>query len=300
MLSTKQVGRSNEPASEANSANNKGPVNKATVACATLPGASVPAATAPLNLVLCGFPRLHAAGLQRLLQEGENPMTVSIDGQRSQLHDYSRDGVQASASSTDLVIVHLGMDGCSNDVEFKKMMNRYLGTPVLALYDRKLVRRAQQTLALGARGVLPNNATVPTLLLTIKAVLLGRVVDSTRLQTNRVSHNTALQHNASLQDATKAVSVKTAAPAPGMQSGIGTNTNSVDNEIDSERHLKLTPRQLQVLASLSEGKPNKLIARDLDVSENTVKAHLKSVFRILGAKNRTEAVSQANRYNLVA
>ncbi|PWB62073.1 MAG: DNA-binding response regulator [Betaproteobacteria bacterium] len=57
----------------------------------------------------------------------------------------------------------------------------------------------------------------------------------------------------------------------------------------------LTPRQQDVLRLLAEGKPNKLIARDLDISEATVKVHLLAVFRALGARNRTEAVVIAQR-----
>lgn len=55
----------------------------------------------------------------------------------------------------------------------------------------------------------------------------------------------------------------------------------------------LSSRQLQVLHCVIEGKPNKVIARELDVSEHTVKAHLSAVFRTLGVHNRTEAVYAA-------
>ncbi len=55
----------------------------------------------------------------------------------------------------------------------------------------------------------------------------------------------------------------------------------------------LTDREKQVFRLLVEGKPNKLIGRNLDISENTVKAHLTAIYRALGAKNRTEAVFEA-------
>jgi DNA-binding NarL/FixJ family response regulator len=59
--------------------------------------------------------------------------------------------------------------------------------------------------------------------------------------------------------------------------------------------LGLTERQSDVLRLLAEGKPNKTIARELDISEATVKVHLVAVFRALGARNRTEAVVIAQR-----
>jgi len=58
----------------------------------------------------------------------------------------------------------------------------------------------------------------------------------------------------------------------------------------------LTPRQVDVLRALARGLPNKLIARELGLSEGTVKAHLLAVFRVLRARNRTEAVVLAQQW----
>ncbi len=52
----------------------------------------------------------------------------------------------------------------------------------------------------------------------------------------------------------------------------------------------LTPRQSEVLALLLQGKPNKLIARELNVSVETVKDHVAAVLRALGVSTRTQAV----------
>lgn len=52
----------------------------------------------------------------------------------------------------------------------------------------------------------------------------------------------------------------------------------------------LTPRQLDVLRLLMRGQPNKLIARELGLTEGTVKIHIASILRTLRARNRTEAV----------
>ena len=54
--------------------------------------------------------------------------------------------------------------------------------------------------------------------------------------------------------------------------------------------LGLTPRQTEVMALLLQGKPNKLIARDLNVSVETVKDHVAAVLRALGVSSRTQAV----------
>jgi DNA-binding NarL/FixJ family response regulator len=57
----------------------------------------------------------------------------------------------------------------------------------------------------------------------------------------------------------------------------------------------LTPRQQQVLQGLSRGLPTKLIARELDLSEHTVKEYIAVIFQALGVHNRTEAVIKASQ-----
>ncbi len=62
---------------------------------------------------------------------------------------------------------------------------------------------------------------------------------------------------------------------------------------EADGHALLTPRELEVLAALAEGMTNKAIARRLDISLHTVKFHVESLFRKLGARTRTEAVAKA-------
>lgn len=57
----------------------------------------------------------------------------------------------------------------------------------------------------------------------------------------------------------------------------------------------LTPRQREVLALLAQGFPNKRISQSLDLTEHTVKTHLKAIFALLGVHNRTQCVSQARQ-----
>ncbi|MBI5304470.1 MAG: response regulator transcription factor [Chloroflexi bacterium] len=62
---------------------------------------------------------------------------------------------------------------------------------------------------------------------------------------------------------------------------------------------ELTPRESQVLRLLAEGKSNKTIARELDISEHTVKFHVNAILGKLNAQSRTEAVVIATRLGLV-
>jgi Response regulator containing a CheY-like receiver domain and an HTH DNA-binding domain len=62
---------------------------------------------------------------------------------------------------------------------------------------------------------------------------------------------------------------------------------------------ELTSREMDVLRLLAEGKPNKLIAADLSISEVTVKSHVLSLFRKLNVLSRTEAIAVAHRKGLL-
>ncbi len=62
----------------------------------------------------------------------------------------------------------------------------------------------------------------------------------------------------------------------------------------------LTVREREVLGLLGRGLSNKMIARDLRISEHTVKFHVSSVYAKLGAASRTEAVSLGARLGLIS
>lgn len=70
-------------------------------------------------------------------------------------------------------------------------------------------------------------------------------------------------------------------------------------EVASGAAPKLTPRQADVLACISQGLSNKITAQRLDMSEKTVKAHVTAILRALGATNRVRAVALAREYALV-
>ena len=65
------------------------------------------------------------------------------------------------------------------------------------------------------------------------------------------------------------------------------------------RHAALTTRQLEVLTLLCLGKPNKVIARDLNLSENTVRVHVAAIFVQLRVNSRSTALLMAQRLGLL-
>lgn len=63
---------------------------------------------------------------------------------------------------------------------------------------------------------------------------------------------------------------------------------------------RLSPRQFDALRGLARGLPTKSIARELNLSEYTVKEYIGTLFKALGVRNRTEAVIAAGRLRLLA
>ena len=61
----------------------------------------------------------------------------------------------------------------------------------------------------------------------------------------------------------------------------------------------LTPRQLDVLRLMGQSKPNKIIARELDLSEGTVKLHVTAILKALNVTNRTGAVIAGKEMGLI-
>jgi DNA-binding NarL/FixJ family response regulator len=64
------------------------------------------------------------------------------------------------------------------------------------------------------------------------------------------------------------------------------------------RAAQLTPQQHRVLSLMAEGKPNKVIAFEMQITEPTVKSHVTEILRRLGVQSRTQAVIVAQKLGL--
>jgi two-component system nitrate/nitrite response regulator NarL len=71
--------------------------------------------------------------------------------------------------------------------------------------------------------------------------------------------------------------------------------NTVKPKLADLTGCKLSPREAEILNCLREGAPNKVIARKLDVTEATIKVHVKAILRKIGASNRTQAAMWASQ-----
>ena len=77
-------------------------------------------------------------------------------------------------------------------------------------------------------------------------------------------------------------------------------TQEIQSQIDADPPIsKLSPRQMDILASVTRGLSNADIALELGINIVTVKTHITSIFEKLGAANRSEAVAIALRKHLL-
>jgi two-component system nitrate/nitrite response regulator NarL len=81
----------------------------------------------------------------------------------------------------------------------------------------------------------------------------------------------------------------------GSADGNGSNHSSRGDGI-----LQLSGREKQVLACLTRGESNKLIARNCSIAEATVKVHLKAILRKISVRNRTQAALWAMAHDMLA
>jgi two-component system nitrate/nitrite response regulator NarL len=68
-----------------------------------------------------------------------------------------------------------------------------------------------------------------------------------------------------------------------------------ESKLSELKACKLSAREAEILGCLREGAPNKIIARQFDVTEATVKVHVKAILRKIGVANRTQAAMWASQ-----
>ena len=185
----------------------------------------------------------------------------------------------ADHADLDLVILDLalpGLDGLSAIAEFGRSRPEL---PVIVLSASEDAQQARAALARGALGYVPKSASrhAPRRLSRASVVRVFRPrLSAVRLVLNGEIYVPPL------------VLGDSAAPKPAAHA-VRTN---------SGRPL-LTERQIDVLKRLSEGQSNKTIARDLDLSEKNVKAHVTAIFRALNVANRTQAAAAGHGAGLI-
>jgi DNA-binding NarL/FixJ family response regulator len=178
-------------------------------------------------------------------------------------------------SNFDLVLLDLNLgdaDGFDVLVEFRA---KYPALPVVVVSASDRASDVIRAIDSGAMGFVPKRASNDTLFEALHMVMSGGIY---------VPPMTMGSEPPSKREAGDTVpSVLRVLREQAHDSGFQTNPVPL-------AQLGLTPRQAEVLALLLKGHPNKLIARELHLSVETVKDHVAAVLRTLGVSSRTQAV----------
>jgi DNA-binding NarL/FixJ family response regulator len=164
-----------------------------------------------------------------------------------------------------LVVVYIRSEGLTNTWVQNALELLRVGLPeasAVVLSDRDDVEEVNRALTQGVRGYIPTSVECEVVVAALRLIGAGGTF-------------------------VPAGTLRSTAAKPDDQPEGGRQRRSDG--------LDLTPRELSVIDLLREGKPNKLIARQLDMQENTVKVHVRNILRKLNAANRTHAAFVANR-----
>jgi len=207
--------------------------------------------------------------LQSVIQSlGNDTTVVGVGSARA-----ARDTLKADADF-DLVLLdlHLGdADGFEVLVEFRRT---YPALPVVVVSASDRHSDVIKAIDLGAMGFVPKRASNDSLFEALNMVMSGGIY---------IPPMTLGSEPAPKQEGDTIPSVLRVVGEHAQDSSFpGAKSPLAD--------VGLTPRQTDVLALLLKGLPNKLIARELNLSVETVKDHVAAVLRALNVSSRTQAV----------
>ncbi|MGA8054336.1 MAG: response regulator transcription factor [Burkholderiales bacterium] len=182
--------------------------------------------------------------------------------------DEGRTLAEANADA-DLMLLDLGLPDTDGFGLLAELRGAYPTIPVVVLSGSDSSEDVLRAIDGGAMGFIPKSSSNEVMLHALRIVLSG----------------TPFIPREALGGASPA--------AAGEPRVVGFLSKPV-----TPRDLGLTDRQAQVLALMLQGKPNKLICRELNLAEGTVKIHVAAILRALNVANRTQAVVEASRLGL--
>lgn len=217
-----------------------------------------------MKILLVDDHALFRAGLRLLLSDLDESIVF--------VEAASVEDVAAAPTDADLVLLDLTLRGTSGQAALERIAELMPGATVVALSGEEDPRLIRRVIEAGAAGFIPKSSTPKVMIGALKLVLAGGVYLP--------------------PDVLRAVD----APAGNGPAG----RSSVDSAERDRVREALTSRQFDIVMRAVRGKSNKLIARELGLSEGTVKQHLSAAFRVLGVSNRTEAVFVTAELGLAA
>jgi DNA-binding NarL/FixJ family response regulator len=212
---------------------------------------------------------LILAALQSVIQGLGDDVTVvgveTAEGARQALRE---------DESFDLVLLDLALGEVDGFEVLTELRATWPAVPVVVVSASERASDVIRAIDLGAMGFVPKRSSNEALFEALRLVMSGGLyVPPSMLGLDGVRRDP----NVDTVPAVMRPVAEHAEPAPHQR------------QVSLES-IGLTPRQTEVLALLLQGLPNKLIARQLNVSVETVKDHVAAVLRALNVNSRTQAV----------
>ena len=213
-----------------------------------------------MRVLLIDDHALVRKGLEALLQSRNIEVAASVGS--------GQEGIdEASKLKPDVILLDINMPGMNGLETLKQLRQKKIESPVLMLTMSREEADLRTALQNGAQGYLLKDMEPEELIPALEAVAGGDNVVAKEMV--------------------------------GSLTRIVQSKNADEPESSEESPFAdLTPRELEILAHIAEGQSNKAIARDLDISDGTVKLHVKSILRKLGMHSRVEAAVRAVEYGL--
>ena len=183
------------------------------------------------------------------------------------------------ASDFDLVLLDLALGDADGFAVLAEFRAGYPALPVVVVSASDRASDVIRAIDLGAMGFVPKRSTNGALCEALRMVMSGGLYVPPNML--------GLDARAAAAEADTVPAVmRGAAEVP-----LGVHARPEPHQqAPSLGRIGLTPRQGEVLGLLLKGLPNKLIARELNLSVETVKDHVAAVLRALGVSTRTQAV----------
>jgi len=178
----------------------------------------------------------------------------------------------------DLVLLDLALGDADGFDLLIEMRAGYPALPVVVLSASDRASDVIRAIDLGAMGFVPKRSSNAMLFEALRMVMSGGLYVPPAML-GLASHPRP--------EGDTVPAVMRPGGEPGLAAHVHANPHPGPATLDK---VGLTPRQADVLALLLKGMPNKLIARELNVSVETVKDHVAAVLRALGVSSRTQAV----------
>ena len=212
-----------------------------------------------------------------------------------------------SGADWDFALLDLSLPDCESFEGLAALRELRPALPTIVLSGRTDRETILRCIDLGAAGYIPKTSQSDTISDAVRLVASGHVYLPREALGRDFLREAPVRPSATPGAAAGAVTgMGPAAPAAGeppLASGFAPPRAPAPAPTQAgapldPRKLGLTDRQCDVLRLILRGLPNKLICRQLDLAEGTVKVHVSAVLRALGVRNRTQAVIAASRMGL--